>query len=151
MKLAEALQERSDLNKRIEQLKVRLENNCFVQDGETPAEDPSALLREFDGCIERLTRLTAAINRTNCGTLVDGRSLTELIAQKDCLNLKCIAYRELVNCASQSTQRVTRTEIRYLSTVRVKDLQAQVDALSKQIRLLDNTLQENNWKTDLMD
>ena len=33
MKLAEALQERADLNRKIEQLKSRLNNNVLVHDG----------------------------------------------------------------------------------------------------------------------
>ena len=37
MKLAEALQERADLNRRIEQLRNRLENSALVQEGERPA------------------------------------------------------------------------------------------------------------------
>ena len=45
MKLAEALQERADLNRRIEQLRYRLGNNALMQEGEKPAEDPAALLR----------------------------------------------------------------------------------------------------------
>ena len=40
MKLAEALQERADLNRNIEQLRSRLRNNVLVQEGEQPAEDP---------------------------------------------------------------------------------------------------------------
>ena len=51
MKLAEALQERADLNRRIEQLRARLENNALVQEGESPAEDPSELLAELDRCL----------------------------------------------------------------------------------------------------
>ena len=44
MKLAEALQERADLNRRIEQLRNRLENSALVQEGERPAEAPEVLL-----------------------------------------------------------------------------------------------------------
>ena len=65
MKLAEALQERADLNRRIEQLRSRLDSNALVQEGEKPAEEPEQLLRELDGCVERLEELMAKINRTN--------------------------------------------------------------------------------------
>ena len=43
MKLAEALQERADLNRAIQQLENRLSNNALVQEGERPAEDPQEL------------------------------------------------------------------------------------------------------------
>ena len=48
MKLAEALQERADLNRRIEQLRSRLLNNAMKQEGEEPSEDPKELLKELD-------------------------------------------------------------------------------------------------------
>ncbi len=40
MKLAEALQERADLNRRIQQLQQRLENNAMVQEGELARRGP---------------------------------------------------------------------------------------------------------------
>ena len=45
MKLAEALQERADLNRKIAQLKSRLLNNVLVQEGEKTVEDPNFLTR----------------------------------------------------------------------------------------------------------
>ena len=48
MKLAEALLLRADLQKRIEQIESRLLRNAKVQEGETPAEDPQALLARRD-------------------------------------------------------------------------------------------------------
>ena len=48
MKLAEALQERADINRNIEQLKYRLNNNVLVQEGEKPAENPEKLKLELD-------------------------------------------------------------------------------------------------------
>ena len=63
MKLAEALQERADLNRTIEQLKYRLCNNVLVQEGEEAVEEPQALKQKLDGCLERLEHLIACINR----------------------------------------------------------------------------------------
>ena len=54
MKLAEALQERADINKRISELRRRLGNCLLVQEGEEPAEDPLALLKELDSSTDRL-------------------------------------------------------------------------------------------------
>ncbi len=42
MKLAEALQERADINRNIQQLKSRLQNNVLVQEGEKTAEEPES-------------------------------------------------------------------------------------------------------------
>ena len=68
MKLAEALQERADINKKISELKRRLENCLLVQEGEEPAEDPIVLLNELDSATDRLEKLMASINETNCNT-----------------------------------------------------------------------------------
>ena len=80
MKLAEALQERADLNRDIEQLRNRLENNVLVQEGEKTAEEPEKLKQELDVAIGRLAYLISRINLTNSRVELDGRTLTELIA-----------------------------------------------------------------------
>ena len=151
MKLAEALQERADLNRRIEQLRYRLNNNVLVQEGEKPLEDTAALLEELESSFTRLEWLIARINLTNCAVKVEGRSLTELIARRDVLSLRAEAYRRLVEEASQNTHRATRTEIKILSAVDVPALQRQADDASRELRLLDNTLQATNWTADLME
>ncbi len=150
MKLAEALQERADLNRRIQQLHQRLSNNAIVQEGESPAEDPAELLAELDGCVQNLESLITRINLTNCRTTVDGVSLTALLARRDALKLKLSAYRDLAYNASQLARRATHTEIKVLSAVSVKDVQAQADALAKDLRQLDNSIQAANWAADLI-
>ncbi|MBP1544810.1 MAG: DIP1984 family protein [Oscillospiraceae bacterium] len=149
MKLAEALQERADINRRIAQLRSRLMNNALTQEGELPAEDPNELLTELDGCVARLEKLIGDINHANCNTVVDGCTLTQLIAQRDALTMKLQAYRELVSEASCTAQRATRSEIRILSSVDVRALQKKVDAMSKQLRELDAKIQMTNWTTDI--
>ena len=151
MKLAEALQERADLNRRIDELRRRLGNSILVQEGEDPAEDPAALLAELDGALARLETLMAQINLTNCRTRADGLTLTELIARKDALQLRLSAYRDLVYTAGQSTSRARGTEIRVKAVLKASELQKQADAMAKELRRLDNLLQETNWKTKLIE
>ena len=149
MKLAEALQERADLNRRIEQLRDRLENNALVQEGETPAEDPAELLAELDRCVDSLEELMGRINLTNSRTRAGEYTLTELIARRDCLTLKVSAYRDFLQEASRTAQRATRSEIRIHSTVPVAQLQKTVDRMARELRLLDNQIQQTNWTTEL--
>ena len=151
MKLAEALQERADLNRNIEQLKSRLENNVLVQEGETPAEAPETLKRELDAAVARLSYLISRINLTNSRVEVDGQTLTELIARKDTLSLKIHVYRDVVCAGSQTSYRARNTEIKIKSAIVVADWQAEIDKMAKELRLLDNKLQENNWKTELIE
>ena len=151
MKLAEALQERADLNRKIEELRRRLGNTVLVQEGEEPAEDPAALLKELEEAVSRLEHLIAAINLTNCRTKANGMTLTALIARKDTLTLKLSAYRDLVYTAGQNTNRARGTEIKVKAVLKAGDLQKTADRLAKEIRELDNLLQETNWKTKLIE
>ena len=151
MKLAEALQERADVNRKIEDLRRRLGNVILVQEGEEPAENPAELLQELNAAIERLGYLMAAINRTNSSTKAGGMTLTELIAKKDSLLIKLSAYRDLVYSAGQSTSRARGTEIRVKPTLKAGDLQREADQLSREVRQLDNLLQETNWSTPLIE
>ena len=149
MKLAEALQERADLNKRIAQLNQRLNNNALVQEGEKPAEDPKELLKELAQDLRRLEELIGKINLTNSKTVRDGKTLTEMIARRDVLIQEINIKRSFVENSSQSFYRARNSEIKILPTTKVKDIQKDVDDLSKELRLLDNKIQELNWTIEL--
>ena len=151
MKLAEALQERADLNRKIEELRRRLANVILVQEGEEPAAEPAELLKELNAAIARLEYLMAAINLTNCRTKANGMTLTALIARKDALMVKLSSYRDLVYSASQNTNRARGTEIKVKSLLKAGDLQKVADQIAKEVRELDNLLQETNWKTKLIE
>ena len=88
MTLAEALMERAELKAKISAVSDRIEDNILVQDNEAPGEDPKELLPELSASIQRLRVLISQINKTNCSTLIDGESLTDLIARRDCLLLE---------------------------------------------------------------
>ncbi|KAB0576269.1 hypothetical protein EI53_02162 [Fusobacterium naviforme] len=149
MKLAEALQERADLNRKISQLEERISNNVTVQEGEKTAEDPNELIEELDEAIQRLNFLIAAINLTNCKTIVDGKTLTEWMADRDCLKRKAAAYQEIVRDASNLSGRALHTEIKVICAVNVRDIQKKVDRISKELRLTDNKIQSANWSVEL--
>ena len=151
MKLAEALQERADLSARISILENRLMNNALVQEGEKPAEAPEELIAELDRCSEEMERLITAINLTNSSTISDGMTVTELIAKKDVLNRKLSIYRHFLMTASQTAQRATRSEIKILSTVNVREYQQKADGLAKRLRILENRIQQINWTTELIE
>ena len=151
MKLAEALQERADLNKKIEELRRRFINNSLVQEGETPAEEPNKLKAEIDACIERLAYLIGRINYTNCNTFIGAETLTELIAKKDVAYLKLSVYRDAVDRASHTSDRARMSEIKIKSAISVEKVQKQIDDISADLRKLENKLQEKNWTVELIE
>ena len=151
MKLAEALQERADLNTRIAQLESRIYNNTYVQEGEEPAEDPAPILDELNDCMSRLETLIRQINLSNCTHTIDGKTLTAWIARKDVLRLQCNSLRDIISHASQAASRARNTEIKILTVIDVKKLRAREDAAAKELRLIDNKLQQANWTYDLIE
>lgn len=150
MKLATALAERSDIQNRINTISVRLDNNAKVQEGDVPAEDPKALMEELDRLIVRLEDLVARINLTNSGTVYEGKTITELLAHRACLKKKVRVLRDFLNTASDRVTRMTRTEIKIVSTVPVTEIQKTVDGLAKELRNVDEKIQELNWTTELV-
>lgn len=149
MKLAEALQLRSDLQKRMEQLSSRLCQNATVQEGDRPAEEPAALLEEYEACAAQLESLIARVNRTNSETRTDGGTLTELLARRDCLKMRARTYHDFLTAASSLTHRGLRSEIRVLSAVSVPEYRKRADALARELREVDSAIQSANWLTDL--
>jgi hypothetical protein len=152
MKLAEALILRADSQKRIEQLKVRLLRNAKVQEGEEPAEDPQSLLGELVSVADQLVDLIKRINKTNSNTaLAEGRSIADALAERDVLVLRRGAFSDLAAMSALRQDRITRSEVKYISTIKVAEIQKQADDLAKQYREIDARIQEANWKTDLLD
>ena len=151
MKLAEALILRADLQKRIDQLRVRLNNNAKVQENDEPSEKPEELLNEVDNNINQLKILIKQINKTNCVTVSNGQTLADLIAERDTLTLKSNILRGFLNIAGQKVNLYSTTEIKIMSTVDVPALQKELDLLSKKIRETDTELQQANWLTELIE
>lgn len=149
MKLAEALQERADLNREIAQLESRLCANAVKQEGQEPPEDPEELMELLERSVERQEELTAAINLRNSAVKHEGRTMTELLAHRDALSQRIRILRDFADNASAVTHRGLRTEIVMLSTVNVRDLRQRLDELSRELRQLDNTIQSINWTTEL--
>ncbi len=152
MKLAEALILRADCQKRIEQLRQRLVRSAKVQEGETPPEDPQALIAELDATVNELTDLIKRINKTNSLTnLEEGVTISDALAQRDTLLQKRSVYDSLLQAAGYQQNRYSSSEIKTFSTVNIAALQTQMDQISRDCRELDTKIQAGNWNTELMD
>lgn len=150
MKLATALSERADLQRRLSEIGTRLNHNAKVQEGEEPSESPEALLEELDRIMVRLEELIARINLTNSRVTHEGKTITELLARRDCLKSRIQVMRNFLDHSSDKVNRMTHTEIKIRSTVPVAELQKTVDALAKELRQCDEMIQELNWTTELL-
>jgi hypothetical protein len=151
MKLAEALAERSDCQTRLEDIKKRLTRSARVQEGEQPAEDSTELLVESRRVFVRLLDLIGSINRTNAQTAFDDkRTISDAIAERDITGKKRDFLAAVADAASTRQDRYSKSEVKFVATVSISQLQKEVDQLSKQFRELDTRLQELNWQTELV-
>jgi hypothetical protein len=151
MKIAEALAERSDCQNRIEDLKKRLGRTARVQEGEQPAEDPAELLTEVDRLFDRLVHLIQTINKTNARTAFNERlTIADAIAERDAIGKKRDLLAGVAEAGSTRQDRYSKSEVKFVATVPVAQLQKQIDGLAKSFRELDTKIQELNWKTELV-
>ena len=151
MKLAEALSIRKDLQKRIQQLGQRIQNNVKVQEGDAPSEEPTELMKELDACLTQLEDLIWRINATNMKTTnAEGITLTQLMARKDVLTMRVSNLRSIFDTASAGQDRYSRSEIKTVTVVDVKAIGKKVDECSAQLRQLDMEIQALNFQTELV-
>lgn len=153
MKIGEALNLRSDLQSRLQDLHGRIAANALVQEGEEPAESADALLTEAAAVCDRLQRLIAQINLTNSQSkLLAEETVTEALARRDVLGHRQGALRAAITgAAGRDMFRYSRSEIRQEVKVDVADLQKKVDDLAKERRELDVALQAHAWTNDLVE
>jgi len=122
-----------------------------VQEGEQPAEDSTALLTETERVFARLLELVGAINRTNATTpFASGKTISDAIAERDIVGKRRDFLSSIADSASTRQDRYSKSEVKFVATLSIADLQKQVDQLSKRFRELDTRLQELNWQTDLV-
>ena len=150
MKLAEALIERADLQCRLEQLKQRLNQNAQYQEGEEPAESPEALLAEYRQAATKLEQLIVKINlATNRIQLESGQLMVEALAKRDRLKAEHNTLINLADAATQTFDRYSRSEIKTLAAIDVKNIRKQIDEIAKQHRQLDTQIQQANWLSEI--
>lgn len=150
MKLAEALNARKELEARLARLEERLDASARVQEGLAPAEDPDELYEMIDRVSAELTDIVARISRTNVSTVVDGRLLAELIAERDVSQKLFRVMRSVLRASVPNYGRYDGPgSIRSVTTYDIAARHAEVDALAHRINVLDARIQKANWETEL--
>lgn len=150
MKLAEALLQRSEYQKKLDSLRDRIIANLKVQEGDRPHEDPALLLQESLDLHEALGKLIMQINaRNNTAQLPSGQTLADALVQREMLKKKRAMLADIAACATDRDYRLTRAEIKMQVTLPVDALQKQVDDLSRDFRALDTQIQALNWTVEL--
>lgn len=151
MKLAEALIERKALKIKMEELKSRIYKNSQTQEGDNPSEDPIELLNQLHEELLSFEKIVVKINKTNNETLLENNlTLMESLTKRDMLKYEHFVLTNLADKAVPATNRYSTREIKFISTVDVKEIRKRADDIAKQYRLIDAKIQEKNWTTELL-
>ena len=98
-----------------------------------------------------MTDLVIRINRTNSSPdFPPGAGLSDALAQRDHLAMLRASLTRVVEAASIRANRMTRSEVKYVSAISVRDLQVEADTAAQAHRKLDSRIQELNWTTELL-
>ena len=152
MKLAEALLIRSDMQKKLAQLKGRIKANVKVQEGDTPSEDPNELMIDASQIITELTALIERIHRTNAVAKTDkGQSMLTLLVERDTLELRHKLLLEAIEATQTEADRYSPREIKWHVMISVASLQKQADDIAMKLRQINIIIQANNWQIDLIE
>ncbi len=151
IKLAEALLDRSELQKKIADIQARMRENAIIQQDDVPTEDPSKLFEELKQAYKSFDDLNRRINTTNNSTFFnDKMKICDALYQREALDRQIKELASLASAFASKSTRYSKTEIKYISTMDPKALRSHVDDLKRQRKELDRQVQSLNWSIDLL-
>lgn len=151
MKLAEALLLRSDLQTKLASLQQRINNNVLIQEGDVPSENPNELIQDAFAVNAELHALIEKIHATNAqAQTTTGRCMLSVLNQRDLLTQQHRILQQAIDSSRRENGRYSSSEIRWLKTIAVADLQKQADDLSQKLRQNNLEIQASNWQIDLI-
>lgn len=159
MKLAEALAERSDLDKKIAQMRDRAKVAARYLEGEEPPESSFILIQDTRELLARRMDLVRRINLTNAETRLvrgDGHviTMTAALALREFILAERTLLTDVCNEASpgkdQFLGRRRKTELPERTDLPVSHLRVEADNLGRTFRELDSEIQQANWNTELI-
>lgn len=150
MKIAEALNERAILKKKISEIKKRILMSAKSQEGDTPSELPKDLLSEYQICLMNYETLVKAINKANSSTIIPshGVTLADMLASRDTSLRMSGVISDLCNEASDRVSRYG-SSVKVVSNVDIPGLRKTQEAYIKQAQELNTIIQATNWSTDI--
>ena len=100
--------------------------------------------------IVRIEDVAAGIRRTNSTTpFARPTTLSDAIADREITGRNRDLLAQVAEQASTRQDRCSNSEVKFVASVSVADLERQADQLSKTFRELGTRIQELNWKTDV--
>lgn len=147
MKLGEALLKRDEYIKREENLKKRLKSNVVLKDDN---ENPNDLIKEYIEVNNKLSDLIIKIsNKEHHTKLGIGITISDAINIRDKLYREMEIYKTVLKELNSKDYRNAKNEVKMKVLVNVKDIQTEVDKLTKAYNDMDVIIQSANWNVDL--
>lgn len=151
MKLAEALLLRSDLQTKLASLQQRINTNILIQEGDQASEDANALIQEAFQVNAELHQIIRRIHLTNANAqTIHGKALLNVLNERDALTQKHRIVQQAIDSSRRENGRYSSSEIRWVKTISVAELQKQADEISQQLRQNNLEIQASNWQVDLL-
>jgi len=156
MKIAEALIRRSDLQKKVGELRERINNSLYIVEGEDEGEDVAELFTKANDTVHELEDLIRRVNKTNMATVFEAEGVSGTImdapARRESLSMRSKTVTEAISNTSSSGRRRLFYDDRAPGklTVSVANLRREADELAAQIRRLDLAIQQVNWNTEVL-
>lgn len=150
MKLGEALLKRDEYIKREDNLKKRLKSNVVLKDNNENNENPNDLIKEYIEVNNELSDLIIKISSKEHNTkLAIGITIADAINIRDKLYREMEIYKTVLKELNSKDYRNAKNEVKMKVLVNVKDIQTEVDKLTKAYNDIDVMIQSTNWNVDL--
>ena len=147
MKLGEALLKRDEYIKREENLKKRLKSNVVLKDDN---ENPNDLIKEYIEVNNKLSDLIIKISNKEHNTKLGiGITISDAINIRDKLYREMEIHKTVLKELNSKDYRNAKNEVKMKVLVNVKDIQTEVDKLTKAYNDMDVIIQSANWNVDL--
>ena len=87
---------------------------------------------------------------TNTRTIVGGRSLTDLLAERDMAKQRTRVLSAALKHLTERGDRFSRNEIKYVPTIDSAELRRRYEEAVSRLRKLDLLIQSVGWTTELL-
>ena len=150
MKLGEDLLKRDEYIKREDKHKKRLKSNVVLKDDNENNENPNDLIKEYIEVNNELSDLIIKISSKEHNTkLAIGITIADAINIRDKLYREMEIYKTVLKELNSKDYRNAKNEVKMKVLVNVKDIQTEVDKLTKAYNDIDVMIQSTNWNVDL--
>lgn len=150
MKLAEALLLQDHHINRIMSLKIRINHQVLIPDGDEPSEDPNELLKTIFTLNAELQQLHHQIHLTHVQSVLNtGERLLDLLVERDTLNEQYKILNEAIKHTFLDNNHLIKNQNKWIKAIPVSRLQKYADDINNRLYQLNSKIQAATWNIEL--